>query len=605
MSNFSDLFRGRRTGMVIAATLVLAGGLVWYGTSRPRLNILLITLDTTRADRLGPWNGPQELTPVLDALASRGIVFERAYAPVPLTLPSHASMMTGLYPPEHGLRVNSGLNRLGSDVPVLAELLREQGYRTGAFVGAFVLDRKFGLDRGFDIYDDEMEEMQGPTSGDPHGHKMRIGERVVDSALSWLTHRQNERFFCWVHLFDPHTPYHSREELFGDRFRERPYDAGIAYVDRQVDRLLEFLRKNHLDENTLIVVVGDHGESLEEHQERTHGFFLYNATVHVPLIIRWPDPAAQARRIHTPVSLVDLYPTLLSALAPESMTECSGRSLLPAFRGETLAVVPLYAESNHPFDECGAAPLRCLITDRWKYIRSPHPELYDLQADARELQNLLGEQPAVAEELERLLQERESALVLRDAPSVVISPHERRMLASLGYAGGGASSPIDEGNRPDIKDVISYYNTYCDAQEFLAKGEFQEATHMLDEVVSGAPNFFQAWYNLGFCRESTGDLKGAETAYLRAVEIDGNATAQTALGGIYLSQNLPEQAIPPLEIAVSLQPDLLRAIFLLGEAYRRQQRWDDARKAYLDALAVAPDFQPARQSLESLPRKFR
>ncbi|MDA0835281.1 MAG: sulfatase-like hydrolase/transferase [Planctomycetota bacterium] len=583
--------------MAITAILFLTGWLFWSLASRPTINVLLITLDTTRADRLGAWNGPQGLTPVLDGLASHGIVFERAFAPVPLTLPSHASLMTGVYPPEHGLRVNSGLNRLGSDLPVLSEILREHGYRTGAFVGAFVLDQKFGLDRGFDIYDDEMEESHGPTPGDPHGHKMRIGERVVDSALTWLAHQKNTRFFCWVHLFDPHTPYDTREELFGDRFHDRPYDAGIAYVDRQVGRLLEFLRRNDLDENTLIIVVGDHGESLDEHQERTHGFFLYDATLHVPLIMRWPDPLMQAKRISTPVTLVDIYPTLLSALAPASLTECSGRSLLPACRGETLPVVPLYAESNHPFEECGAAPLRCLITDRWKYIRSPRQELYDMQADRGELQNQIGELPAMAEEFERVLQEREYALVLRDAPTVVSSPHEKRMLASLGYAGGGTTPQSAETELPDIKDAIVYYNMYTDAQELLIQHEYHDASVLLKKVVSGVPHFFQAWFNLGYCLELTEDLTGAEAAYRRAVEIDANATAQTALGAIYLLQNLTEQAIPPLENAVALQPNLVRALFLLGEAYRQQKRWDDARKAYLKVLALAPDFQPAQQSL--------
>lgn len=600
------ILRPRRlliTALVMGAGL--SGGWWWFRASSPRLNLLLITLDTTRADRLGAWGGPEGLTPILDELASKGVVCERAYAPVPLTLPSHASLLTGLYPPEHGLRVNSGLNRLGPDVPVLPERLRSRGYRTGAFVGSFVLNRKFGLDRGFEVYDDQMEEARGPTAGDPHGHKMRIGERVVDSALRWLTRRPREPFLCWVHLFDPHSPYDSREELFGDQFQDRPYDAGIAYVDRQAGRLLDYLRKNGLDDRTVVVVVGDHGESLGEHQERSHGFTLYEAALHVPLIIRWAGPDAPVRRISTPVSLVDLCPTLLAALDPGSKLNFSGRSLLPACHGADLPQLNLYAESNHPFEECGAAPLRGLVTEQWKYIRSPRPELYDLRADPREERNLADDQPTKLEEFERQLQERESALVLRDAPEVVISPHDLRKLASLGYAGGGATTQVEESQWPDIKDMLPQYNAYSDAQALLIAGKFSDGSQILEAVVLAAPNFFQAWYNVGICRERLGDLPGAEAAFRHAVNIDGNATAQIALGGIYLSLHQPEKAIPPLEIAVTLQPDLVRGSFLLGEAYRLMQRWEDARKWYGRALREDPDFVPAQEALQTLPDESR
>ncbi len=573
--------------------------MAWRANAKPRPNLLIVTLDTTRADRLGAWNGPADLTPVLDELASESVVFERAYAPVPLTLPSHASLMTGLYPPEHGLRVNSGLNRLSDEVPVLAEMLRRRGYRTGAFVGAFVLDHKFGLDRGFDVYDDRMEEAHGPTPGDPHGHKMRSGSRVVDAALSWLNGSSRKPFFCWVHLFDAHTPYDARQDRFGDRFLDQPYDAGIAYVDRQVGRLLAHLRERGLAENTLVIVVGDHGESLGEHQEHTHGFFLYESTLHVPLILRQPGPQRHTRKIPTPVSLVDLFPTILAMLDPQAKIASSGRSLLPACEGEELPLAPLYAESNHPTEECGAAALRGLVTDRWKYIRSPRRELYDLQADPGELRNLIDDQSEVAEDLERKLQDREAALVLRDAPSVVVSPHEKRLLASLGYAGGGAGGNT-ETERPDIKDLILYYNLYCDAQELLSRGDYPAAAAKFAEVVEGAPNYFQAWYNLGVCRGNLGDLAGAEAAYRRAVEIDANATALTALGSACLALEQPAKALPPLESAVELQPDLLRALFFLGEAHRRLQHAEAARKAYLDALSIDPEFLPAREAIETL-----
>ena len=346
----------RRLLFVAVAIVVLCGSVLWLRTPAQPFNLLLITLDTTRADRLGCYGSPHGDTPVLDALADESCLFERAYAPVPLTLPSHASLMTGLYPPEHGLRTNSGQQRLDSDVPVLAERLRKQGYQTGAFLGAFVLDHKFGLDHGFEVYDDHMELARNPFMGDGHEHMVRSGEHVVDAALRWLKGTGRKPFFCWVHLFDPHTPYDPRPELFGERFRDRPYDAGIAYVDRQVDRLLYALRQSGQDSRTIVAVVGDHGESLGEHQERTHGFMLYNSTLHVPLIIRWAGEEAPVRRISTPVSLVDVFPTFEAILSHGKPAPCSGRSLWPACVGQEFPVIAYYSESNHPFEEGERGP---------------------------------------------------------------------------------------------------------------------------------------------------------------------------------------------------------------------------------------------------------
>lgn len=598
----------RRRWLAAGLTAVLcSAAAIWYwsrvASSRP--NVLLVTLDTTRADRIGPWNTQPNLTPHLDELAAAGIVFERAYAPVPLTLPSHASLMTGLYPPEHGLRVNSGLHRLSDGVPVLAEVLRQRGYRTGAFVGSFVLDRRFGLDRGFDVYDDRMEEAHGPTPGDAHGHKMRIGERVVDAALNWLHGSRRKPFFCWVHLFDPHTPYSHREQIFGDRFQERPYDAGIAYVDLQVRRLWDDLRARRLDQETLIIVVGDHGESLGEHGERTHGFTLYNATVHVPLIIRRPGPPAAVRRVSTPVSIVDLYPTLIEELAPETKIACSGRSLLPACTGGALPAIPLYAESNHPFEEAGAAPLRGLITERWKYVRSPRPELYDLAHDPQEEQNLATDRREDLAWLESQLKDLESSFRVGEAAPMVATPHELRTLASLGYAGGGATPSIEASRWPDVKDMLPHYNLYTDALPLLSQGDFAAAAAILHRVTEAAPTFFQAWFNLGVCREQLKDLSSAESAYRRAVEIDANATALAALGNVLLAQRDPMHALPHLEEAVRRQPELPRARFLLGAAYEMLGRIDEARNELTECLALDPDLEPARLMLESLPAADR
>ena len=590
----------RRQKWLIAVVLTCVGGGIWWWTAVPPLNLLLITLDTTRADRVGAWGGPARLTPILDELAAQGVVFERAFAPVPLTLPSHASLFTGLYPPEHGLRLNNGVSRLNSEIPVLAELLQQRGYRTGAFIGSFVLDKQFGLDRGFDYYDDNLDAGHGPSAADPHGHRMRIGERVVDAALGWLRGRR-QPFFCWVHLFDPHTPYSAREELFGDQYRDRPYDAGIAYVDQQVGRLLDRLRKNGLDERTIVVIAGDHGESLNEHQERTHGYTVYDATLHVPLIIRLAGADRSVRRISTPVSLVDVFPTLAAAMQLSLPATCSGRNLLPACRGVELPVRGCYAESDHPFEEGGAAPLRSLILDHWKYIRSPRPELYDRTTDPRELHNLAQDKPADVKRLEQALGDLEAEFVLRDAPTLVMSPHDKRKLVSLGYTSGITTSKAEPTDQlPDIKDLLPHFNAYTDAQDLLRARQYEAAGKMLQPIVKAAPRYFQAWYNLGVCEMQLGHLPQAETAFRQAVEIDGNAWSQIALSQVYLARREAGKAIAHLELAVSLQPELVAAHCLLGDAFRMQGQMEQARQNYERALELDPECGPAQIALRAL-----
>lgn len=342
-----------------------------------------MTLDTTRADHIGCYGYPLALTPGLDSLASNGVTFERAYTPVPLTLPSHTSMLTGLYPPEHGLHIN-GMGRLDSSIPVLAEVLKEHKYDTGAFLSAFVLNSKFGLNRGFQTYDDDLSATE---QADNFVHRRRNGRSVMDAALGWLRQRGSRPFFCWIHLFDAHAPYDARKSRFSDRFASQPYDAGIAAEDAQLQRLVEFLKSSRLSDRTLIVVVGDHGEGLNEHSEQEHGFLLYQATVHVPLVIAGPQFVKTGHRVQTSVSLVDLMPTVLDCLSIKQNISMSGRSLKPALTGETLRSIPCYCESDAPFEHHWA-PLRGVITDRYKYIQTTRDELYDLVDDPGETNNL-------------------------------------------------------------------------------------------------------------------------------------------------------------------------------------------------------------------------
>src|SRR5262245_10488970 len=365
-------FRRRRMLLFMCGLAAVAVGLFGWraGLLSRRPNVLLITLDTTRADRLGCYGCATALTPALDALAAEGVLFERAYTPAPLTLPSHASMMTGLYPREHGL-VTNGRGCLDENISTLAEILRDAGYHTGGFIGSFVLHSKFGLRRGFAVYDDDMTNTDPTEDG---MHRQRDGVWVVDSALAWLQQRRKKPFFCWVHLYDAHAPYSAHVDEFGGRFSDRPYDGGIAYVDLQIQRLVNHLRANRLWRETLVVVVGDHGESLGEHDEEEHGLTLYNSVMQVPWIWAGRGAPAAGRRVPQPVSLVDLRPTLLQAVGLRDTGPTSGRSLCVALTGGAAAAEDCYSAADFPLIEHGWAPLRSLTTAGWKYIRTPDVE---------------------------------------------------------------------------------------------------------------------------------------------------------------------------------------------------------------------------------------
>jgi tetratricopeptide (TPR) repeat protein len=404
-----------------------------------------------------------------------------------------------------------------------------------------------------------------------------------------------------VHLFDPHTPYDAREGLFGERFRDRPYDAGIAYVDLQVGRLLRFLERQKLDARTIVVVLGDHGESLGEHEERTHGLTLYESTVHVPLIVRFPAVDAPAKRVSVPVSLIDVFPTVLAELKVPFVKAGTGRNLMPSVRGEEMPPFPLYIETDHPFGEGGWSPQRGLISDRWKYIRSPRPELYDLAKDPRELSNLADTQQEDVAQFEQLLTEREAGFERRAAVSLILSPADQRKFASLGYLGGNSSSGDPEKPLADIKDMISLYNEFSDATVLFVQGRFEESKKLLESVVDAAPEYHQAWLYLGTSYLELGDAAEARKALERSVEIAGDPTARIVLGRFYLDHQQPKLALEQLETAVEMRPKSITGHFFLGEALRKEGQPEKAREHYLQVLDLSPDFLPAQQALEALP----
>jgi arylsulfatase A-like enzyme len=407
----------------------IAIGALAVGTAAARATILrprpsalvIITLDTTRADRLPAYGFGSVATPAIDGLASRGAVFDEAVSVAPLTLPAHTSLFTGLYPPHHGVRDNTD-RALDPAHATLASLLHDRGFHTAAFVGAIVLSADRGLARGFDVYDD------GRAPGTPPPRR-RPGREVVDRARAWIDGLDEKPFFLWVHLYDVHAPQALPVEFrraYGDR-----YEGGIAYIDDQIGRLLDALGRRDRLSNTVIVVAGDHGESLGEHGELDHGIFLYESTLRVPLVLCAPGVAA--RRVARVTSLVDLFPTVLRLLGVAVPAAGDGVSLVPALSGGQVPQRPIYAESLYA-EHFGWGPLRMVQDGQFKFIDALRPELYDLERDPNERQNLADEHLATAAALRSELL-RITQHVPPDRDAFPLPPERLQALEALGYIG--------------------------------------------------------------------------------------------------------------------------------------------------------------------------
>jgi arylsulfatase A-like enzyme/Tfp pilus assembly protein PilF len=522
----------------------------------------LITLDTTRADRLGCYGYAGARTPALDGLAAAGVLCESAATVAPLTLPAHTSLFTGLYPAETGVRSN-GRGRLDDSIPTLAEVLKRQGYDTAAFVASFVLDARFGLARGFKIYDDDI---RGSASDGEHAHRERDGAAVVDAALAWLGGKPAHPFFCWVHLFDPHAPYLAHTELFHDDFVDQPYDAEIAYVDRQVARLVDFLKSRGLDSQTLVVVVGDHGEGLREHQEPKHGMTLYESVLHVPLIFRQTGRLAPGRRVRGTVSLVDVSPTILEQIGIDDPRQTTGRSIADSLRGGAAPTAPCYAATDEPFLNNGWSSLRSLRDKHWKYVRTTRPELYDLTADPAERNDLAATHPEQARAMESRLSELEARLVWHAAAKMQLRPHEKRALENLGYLGGGNAGRTEQAHPvlADIKDMLPFEAIVDEAADQIARGEFDMAVERLSGVVQRFPGYSKAHCFLA-------------TALRKQSHFDAAAGVLRAL--------------------LDVSPDAVEAHYDLAQVLQEQGQDDEAAAELLKTLDVDPEYAGAHYDL--------
>jgi len=624
------MFRGIRL-LAIFALFVLVSPTA--GADRPAYDVVLITLDTLRPDHLGCYGNTSVQTPQIDQLAATGARFTQAFTPVPITLPAHTSLLTGAFPLATGVHDFTG-NRVPPGAPTLAKILRDHGYSTAAFIGAPVLDSRFGLNQGFDTYFDHFE-----LAGKEEVHldaMKRSGDQVVDMALKWLNHPLAQPVFLWVHLYDAHSPYHPPEPYAG-RYQGRPYDGEIAFADAQVGRLLAALAQQGLLEKSLVVLVSDHGESLGEHGENTHGFFVYNATLHIACIIK--VPGAAPRVVPDEVSLVDVMPTVLQALGIPIPSSVQGRSLLSLVEGRAAeSASNLYAENYAPLLHFGWNLLRSLQSRGWKYIETTRPELYDTRTDPKELRNLFANHQALAQEMSTRLR----ALAGRYTPSTPAAANENapsdpsllESLRSLGYVAVSTGTIADASGKalPDPKDRIQVYELVSAALTDDEQGHFAESLRKLQQAEGTEPHsrtirflmagdyyhlndfphaaaYYQsvleldpknsvAAYYLGLSQLATGDLEGAEHAFQHALELDpASFSAAFNLGVVYTRRKQPEPAIQAFQRAVQILPEYAEAHEALGELYLYLDRTQDAAHELERAVAINPKMAKAHYHL--------
>lgn len=543
-------------------------------------NVLLVTIDTLRADVLGSYGGPAA-TPNLDRLASDGVRFSFAHSHAVVTLVSHTSILTGMYPYQHGVRDNAGF-RLKAGATTLATLLHARGMPTAAFVGAFPLNRQFGLDQGFDRYDDV--SAKDSLAADFSLPERRAGD-VVALADAWIA-AQQKPWFTWVHVFDPHAPY-APPPPFDANYANNLYAGEVAYVDSALQPLLDLVRRQ--PRPTTVIVTGDHGESLGEHGERTHGLFAYEATLHIPLIVAQLGGNVQERRAGATSAVavrhVDILPTVADVLQMSPPAGLPGRSLLTAVDGETTPR-PSYFEAMTAMLKRGWAPLMGVLQNREKYVDLPIAELYDLGADVHESANLARSQPVRVRTLTALLQEMKPEVPGEQQRETV---EVRETLESLGYLSGSAPRKAHYTEADDPKNLVDVDGLMMDGIELHRVGRTDEAIADYRRVIARRPDMSLAYRRLAYLLWDQGHVDLAIATLRQALQKTGPDVDIDVRLGTYLAETgSVAEAIPMLERAVKAEPDNSDALNGLGIAYARIGRTADALATFNRILARSP-----------------
>ena len=630
--------------------VVLAACAGWgcHGTHRDvaHPNVLLVTLDTTRADHMGAYGASRASTPAFDRMAKEGTLFERAWSATPLTTPSHASVMTGLYPQAHGVR-NNGRFRLPDSTATIAEAFTAAGYRTGAFVGAYPVARTFGFSQGFATYDDDFGDGE---RGD--GRSERTAAEVNARALPWLQEALSgtQPFFAWIHYYDAHIPYEPPPP-YSERFAGRPYDGEIAFADAELARVLDLLAERGALDRTVVVIAGDHGEGLGEHGETPHGLLVYEPTVHVPLVVRAPWKVERGARRRDLVSLVDIAPTIAGLAHIPFGASIDGRDVITKIEApeadDPLAPGPgrtVYAESFFAAEEFGWAPLFAIRRGGMKWIAAPRPERYDLDADPAEARDLARTEPAKDDAMNALLAQVAAASTSHQAKEGAeggVSDDLLARLQSLGYVGGGgAGAPATPGAGPgrDPKDGVADYNEYLRGTDVIRDGG--DAVGIFERLVASDPDNPEFRLRLGQAHRARGDAKSAEAAYrelirrypdfylayrrLTALLAQQGRHAECrdlwlslrAHGGkyvgvdarlaeSYLGTGENELALATAEAGLAAAGSDADLSVLAGRALERLGRDDDALARYRSALATRPSHTEALDGAIALLRRLK
>lgn len=573
------------TGLVAA----LLAGIGYVSLTRmnlprnPKLSVLLISIDTLRADALGVYGNARVSTPWIDRLASQGVRFEQARAHNVVTFPSHANILSGLYPLVHGVRDNTGF-RFPAGTPTLATRLKERGFETAAFVSAFVLDSRFGLDRGFDVYDDRTAGLDRQS---PFTVPDRRGADTVAAAARWLESRAGRQTFAFVHLYDPHFPYVAPEP-FASRHRDDPYYGEVEAVDAALEALLKPILDGPRGADTLVVLTSDHGESLGEHGESTHGIFAYDSTLHVPLIVRLPG--VSGRVVKAPVRHVDIVPTVLDALGVAPPPELAGRSLWPLALGAAASPgFGSYFEALSPSLNQGWAPLRGLFDGRFKYIDLPLPELYDVQGDPKELQNLAASEPSRLDSLRSALaREREADRGVKRGEEDKAAVEKLR---ALGYVGAAQAAPQKDRytEADDPKNLIGIDARNREVVTLFMEGRIDQAIELAKKNLAERPDMAGANLQLAYLERARGNLQAAVAAARQALRLKPLDAEAVSLLGAYLTEarraREAVEVLAPFVAGSAPDFDVLTALGLALSAVGDHAR---ARDAFTRAQAADP-----------------
>ncbi|PYX08133.1 MAG: hypothetical protein DMG88_11695 [Acidobacteria bacterium] len=560
--------------MLWCARLIFLGCLILSFFSAPSLaagkpNVILITLDSTRADRMGFLGSRSGLTPNLDSVARQGIIFEHAYAQAPLTIVSHATILSGTYPQTH--QVSELGSPLGAGLPYLPDLLHAHGYRTAAFVGSVLLDPRNGsapgFDRGFDVYDASFQQSKGDGGKQP---VERRGDQVVARATKWVSTDAHGPFFLWVHLYDAHAAYGSS------------YDRAVVAADAALGKLVAVLRAQKLFDDLIVVVAADHGESLGAHGEAMHGVFLYDETIRVPLLLKLPQNQMAGKRIKGRVRLVDLAPTVLEVAGVPIPSQMQGQSLLRIARTNPDADQPAYARSDFPQQAFGWSPLESWRAGRYLYVRSPKPELYDLSADPGAKRNLAQTSKAILATLASQLESFDSHFGRQGSKpeTAGLSSTEVQKLASLGYVGlqktPSGASPAVSGT--DSKDTIARANEILKALLNVSEGRPERAVPALQQVLAAQANMYLAQYGLGVALAQQGQYAQAVEHLHKAIELQpDSAWAHYEMGASLVRIGDFKTAAIHLELASARLPKFRDARLLLAESYERLGKSKEAQ----------------------------